>query len=45
MDNDLNTTEAVLLLRHAAQQVLDTHNLDLGAEVVRLAYVLGLTLA
>ena len=32
MDNDLNTTEAVLLLRHAAQQVLDTHNLDLGAE-------------
>ena len=44
MDNDLNTTEAVLLLRHAAQQALDSHDLDTGAEVVRLAHVLGLTL-
>jgi L-cysteine:1D-myo-inositol 2-amino-2-deoxy-alpha-D-glucopyranoside ligase len=45
MDNDLNTTEAVLLLRHAAQEALESHNLDLGAEAVRLARVLGLTLA
>jgi L-cysteine:1D-myo-inositol 2-amino-2-deoxy-alpha-D-glucopyranoside ligase len=45
MDNDLNTTEAVLLLRHAAQQALGSHNLDTGAETVRLAHVLGLTLA
>jgi L-cysteine:1D-myo-inositol 2-amino-2-deoxy-alpha-D-glucopyranoside ligase len=45
MDNDLNTTEAVLLLRHAAQQALESHNLDTGAETVRLAHVLGLTLA
>jgi cysteinyl-tRNA synthetase len=44
MDNDLNTTEAVLLLRHAAQQALKNHDLNIGAEAVRLAYVLGLTL-
>jgi hypothetical protein len=44
MDNDLNTTEAVLLLHQAAQEALDSHNLALGAEVVRLARVLGLTL-
>jgi cysteinyl-tRNA synthetase len=44
MDNDLNTAEAVLLLRHAAQQALDSHNLALGGETVRLARLLGLTL-
>jgi cysteinyl-tRNA synthetase len=44
MNNDLNTTEAVLLLRHAAQEALDNHNLNIGAEAVRLAYVLGLVL-
>ncbi len=45
MDNDLNTDEAVLLLRHAAQNALESHNLDTGAEAVRLARILGLTLA
>jgi cysteinyl-tRNA synthetase len=45
MDNDLNTTEAVLLLRHAAQRALESHDFDTGAETVRLAHVLGLTLA
>ena len=45
MDNDLNTTEAILLLRHAAQEALDNHNLNIGAEAVRLAQVLGLNLA
>jgi L-cysteine:1D-myo-inositol 2-amino-2-deoxy-alpha-D-glucopyranoside ligase len=44
MDNDLNTTEAVLLLHQAAQEALDSRNLALAAEVVRLARVLGLTL-
>jgi L-cysteine:1D-myo-inositol 2-amino-2-deoxy-alpha-D-glucopyranoside ligase len=44
MENDLNTTEAVLLLRHAARQALESRNLDIGAEAVRLAHVLGLTL-
>ncbi len=44
MDNDLNTTEAVLLLHHAAQQALDSHDLALGGETVRLARLLGLTL-
>jgi L-cysteine:1D-myo-inositol 2-amino-2-deoxy-alpha-D-glucopyranoside ligase len=44
MDNDLNTTEAVLLLHHAAHQALESHDLAIGAETVRLAHVLGLTL-
>ena len=45
MDNDLNTAEVVLLLRRAAQQALESHNLATGAEAVRIARVLGLTLA
>ncbi len=44
MDSDLNTPEAVLLLRHAAQDVLTTRDKNLGAEVVRLGKVLGLYL-
>lgn len=44
MDNDLNTPEAVLLLRHAANDALNTHNTNLGAEAVRLARLLGLVL-
>jgi cysteinyl-tRNA synthetase len=44
MDNDLNTTEAVLLLRHAAQEALDNHDSNIGAEAVRLARILGLVL-
>jgi L-cysteine:1D-myo-inositol 2-amino-2-deoxy-alpha-D-glucopyranoside ligase len=45
MDNDLNTTEAILLLRHAAQEALNDQDLNVGAEAVRLARVLGLVLA
>ncbi len=44
MDNDLNTPEAVLLLRHAAKDALDKQNMSLGTEVVHLAKVLGLVL-
>ncbi|GHO86676.1 cysteine--tRNA ligase [Dictyobacter formicarum] len=43
MENDLNTPEAVLLLRHAAQEALETKNCRLGSEVLRLTGVLGLT--
>lgn len=43
MENDLNTPEAVLLLKHAAQQALKKQNQQLGSEVLRLAHVLGLT--
>ena len=44
MDNDLNTTEAVLLLRHAAQEALEKHDTNIGAEAVHLAHILGLVL-
>ena len=44
MENDLNTPEAVLLLRHAAHDCLKNHDLNLGAEVVKLSKVLGLRL-
>ncbi len=44
MDTDLNTPEAVLLLRHAAQQALQDQNHHLGSEVLRLARILGLHL-
>ncbi|GCE26691.1 cysteine--tRNA ligase [Dictyobacter alpinus] len=43
MENDLNTPEATLLLKHAAQQALEENNSNLGSEVLRLAKVLGLT--
>ncbi len=42
MDADLNTPEAVLLLRHAAKEALKNQNHNLGSEVLRLAQVLGL---
>jgi L-cysteine:1D-myo-inositol 2-amino-2-deoxy-alpha-D-glucopyranoside ligase len=42
MDNDLNTPEAVLMLRKAAQGALEGHDVVLGSEVLRLANVLGL---
>ena len=44
MKNDLNTPEALLLLNQAAETTLATHNLNTGAEVLRLARVLGLRL-
>lgn len=43
MDNDLNTVDAVLLLRHAASEAVDSRNLEQGAEVLRLSRILGLT--
>ncbi len=42
MDNDLNTPEAVNMLRKAAQTALEEHNTLLGSEVLRLTKVLGL---
>jgi cysteinyl-tRNA synthetase len=42
MDNDMNTPEALLLLRRCAETVVVNHDVNAGAEVVRLARVLGL---
>jgi len=42
MDNDLNTPEAILMLRKAAQLALAEHDGKLGSEVLRLTNVLGL---
>ena len=42
MDNDLNTPEAILLLRHAANDALEKRDVNTGAEVLRLSRVLGL---
>jgi len=42
MDNDLNTPEVVLLLKHAAQDALEHKNTNLGAEILHLTTVLGL---
>ncbi len=42
MDADLNTPEAVLLLRHAAKDALKNLDINLGSEVLRLTQVLGL---
>ncbi len=42
MDNDLNTPEALLLLRHAGRDALKKQDQSLGSEVLRLAHVLGL---
>jgi cysteinyl-tRNA synthetase len=43
MENDLNTPEALLLLRRAAETVVTTRDVNCGAEILRLARVLGLT--
>ncbi|GAC1366740.1 MAG: cysteine--tRNA ligase [Ktedonobacteraceae bacterium] len=42
MDADLNTPEAMLLLRHAGRDALKNQDHALGSEVLRLAEVLGL---
>ena len=42
MENDLNTPEAILLLRQAADTVIANQDLNTGAEIVRLVKVLGL---
>ena len=43
MDNDLNTPEALLLLRQAAESAIANKDANLGAEILRLTKVLGLT--
>jgi cysteinyl-tRNA synthetase len=42
MDNDLNTPQALLLLRQAAESVVASQDMNKAAEIVRLARVLGL---
>ncbi len=42
MENDLNTPEALLLLRQAAETVIANHDVNTGAEILRLTKVLGL---
>jgi cysteinyl-tRNA synthetase len=42
MESDLNTPEAILLLRQAAERVIANHDLNTGVEIVRLVRVLGL---
>jgi cysteinyl-tRNA synthetase len=42
MENDLNTPEALLLLKQAAEEVLASRNRSTGAEILRLTGVLGL---
>ena len=41
MENDLNTPEALSLLRQAAETILANHNQDTGAELLHLATMLG----
>src|SRR5581483_6548405 len=43
MENDLNTPEALMLLKQAAEDVLASHNRNTGEEILRLIGVLGLT--
>ncbi len=45
MDNDLNTPEALLLLRQAAEAIVTKPDLNTAAEILRLARVLGLRLS
>ena len=42
MENDLNTPQALFLLRQAAEAVVANHDVNTGAEIVRLVRVLGL---
>jgi cysteinyl-tRNA synthetase len=42
MDNDLNTPQALFLLRQAAETVSANHDANTAAEIVKLARVLGL---
>src|SRR5579863_4121043 len=44
MENDLNTPQALLLLRQAAESAVGTHDVNCGAEILRLTRVLGLTI-
>ncbi len=42
MENDLNTPQALLLLRQAAETVVVNNDVNTGAEILRLVRVLGL---
>lgn len=42
MENDLNTPQALLLLQQAAEDVISNRDSNTGAEILRLAGVLGL---
>lgn len=42
MENDLNTPEALMLLQQAAEDVIANHDLNTGAELLRLTTLLGL---
>jgi L-cysteine:1D-myo-inositol 2-amino-2-deoxy-alpha-D-glucopyranoside ligase len=42
MENDLNTPQALLLLRQASEAVVVNNDVNSGAEILRLAKVLGL---
>jgi L-cysteine:1D-myo-inositol 2-amino-2-deoxy-alpha-D-glucopyranoside ligase len=43
MDNDLNTPQAILLLRQAAETALAHNDTNTGVEILRLTKVLGLS--
>jgi cysteinyl-tRNA synthetase len=42
MENDLNTPQALLLLRQASESVIANNDVNMGAEILRLVRVLGL---
>jgi L-cysteine:1D-myo-inositol 2-amino-2-deoxy-alpha-D-glucopyranoside ligase len=42
MENDLNTPQAIFLLRQAAETVIVNNDVNTGAEILRLVRVLGL---
>jgi L-cysteine:1D-myo-inositol 2-amino-2-deoxy-alpha-D-glucopyranoside ligase len=42
MENDLNTPQALLLLRQSAEIVVTNNDVDTGAEILRMLRVLGL---
>jgi hypothetical protein len=42
MENDLNTPQALLLLRQAAEAVIVIDDVNTGVEILRLVRVLGL---
>jgi len=42
MDNDMDTPNALYLLREAAEEALAQHDTRVGAEVLRLTTALGL---
>jgi len=42
MDNDLNTPQALLLLREATEAAVANHDVNSGAEILGLVKVLGL---